>query len=124
MVAIKIDGTAGPVEVEDSVNLLLTVKGSGLVNGKSRTINPEGGGQDDDHRHHQQVDDADFAEQAALMVNDLHFATSRWMDTMGPGWSTARAAPSTGSMTWGSTPPGLFTPIWPSSPGRYPIFSS
>ena len=33
------DGTAGPVEAEDTVNLLLTVKGSGLVSGKSRTIN-------------------------------------------------------------------------------------
>ena len=39
LVAALDDGTAGPVEVEDSVNLLLTVKGSGLVNGKSRTIN-------------------------------------------------------------------------------------
>ena len=38
LVAALDDGTAGPVEVEDSVNLLLTVKGSGLVNGKSRTI--------------------------------------------------------------------------------------
>lgn len=33
------DGTVAPVEAEDTVNLLLTVKGSGLVNGKSRSIN-------------------------------------------------------------------------------------
>lgn len=39
LVTILDDGTAGPVEAEDTVNLLLTVKGSGLVNGKSRSIN-------------------------------------------------------------------------------------
>lgn len=33
------DGTFGPVEAEDTVNLLLTVEGSGLVSGRSRTIN-------------------------------------------------------------------------------------
>lgn len=39
LVAVLDDGTAGPVEAEDTVNLLVTVKGSGLVSGRSRTIN-------------------------------------------------------------------------------------
>lgn len=39
VVAYLNDGTFGPVEAEDTVNLLLTVQGHGLVSGRSRTIN-------------------------------------------------------------------------------------
>ncbi|MCI9156087.1 MAG: DUF4330 domain-containing protein [Lawsonibacter sp.] len=33
------DGTVAPIEAEDTVNLLLTVEGTGLVSGNSRTLN-------------------------------------------------------------------------------------
>lgn len=39
VVASLNDGTFAPVEAEDTVNLLLTVEGSGLVSGRSRSIN-------------------------------------------------------------------------------------